>query len=62
MSKRRLPNVRLTITVGVSKFGQILVQILARTYPSMRRPVLAQDMDEAIKMAQEALEQVSIID
>lgn len=56
MSKRRIPNVRLTITVGVSQFGQMLVSIMQKAYPGIRRGVLAQDMDHAIRLAREALE------
>jgi hypothetical protein len=62
MSKRRLPNVRLTITVGVSQFGQMLVSIMAKAYPSIRRGVLAQDMADAIRLAREALEEAKQAD
>jgi hypothetical protein len=57
MSKRRIPNVRMTITVGVSRFGQALIGIMAKAYPSARKTVLASTLDEAIRMAQEALKQ-----
>jgi hypothetical protein len=62
MSKRRLPNVRLTITVGVSHFGQMLVQIMAKAYPSIRRGVLAQDMNHALELAHEALAQAEEVE
>jgi hypothetical protein len=57
MSKRRIPNVRMTITVGVSRFGQTLLSIMSKAYPSARKTVLASTLDEAIRMAQEALKQ-----
>jgi len=62
LSKRRIPNVRLTISVGVSKFGQMLVHIMQKAYPSIRRGVLAQDMDDAIRMAREALAEVKQVE
>lgn len=63
MSKRRLPNVRRRVSVGVSRFGQMLVQVMAKAYPAIRqRGVLAQDMDEAMTLAREALEQAKIVD
>jgi hypothetical protein len=56
MSKRKLPNVRLRIIVGVSRFGQALVNIMLRTYPSDRKTIIATNMDEAIKLAKQELE------
>src|SRR5688500_9729401 len=35
MSKLRLPNVRLTVSIGVSKFGQMLVHVMAKAYPTI---------------------------
>ena len=62
MSKQRIPNVRLTITVGVSQFGQMLVKVMQKAYPSIRRGMLAQDMDDAVRMAREALETVKQVE
>jgi hypothetical protein len=62
MSKLRLPNVRLTVSIGVSQFGQMLVHIMQKAYPSIRRGVMAQDMDDAIRMAREALETVKQVE
>jgi hypothetical protein len=56
MSKRKLPNVHLRIVVGVSRFGQTLINIMLRTYPSDRKTMIAATMDEAIKLAQQELE------
>lgn len=58
MSKRRLSNVRMTITVGVSRFGQALIKIMQRTYPSDRKTAVAGSMDEALKMAHHELERI----
>lgn len=62
LSKRRIPTVRMTITVGVSKFGQMLVQVMAKAYPTIRRGVLAEDMDDAIRMAREALSEMKDVE
>jgi hypothetical protein len=56
LSKRRLPNVRSTIIVGISQFGRTLITIMARTYPSARRSILARSMDEAIEIARRELQ------
>ena len=62
ISKRHMPNVRVTIYVGVSKFGQMLVHIIQKAYPSLRRGMLAQDMDDAVRIAREALGQVKEVE
>jgi hypothetical protein len=57
MSKRKLPNVRMRIVVGISRFGQALINIMLRTYPSERKTIIAANMDEAIALAKHELEQ-----
>lgn len=60
MSKRRLPNVQMSVLVGISSFGRTLITIMSRTYPGSRKSVLARSMDEAIELAQKALSQADI--
>lgn len=58
LSKKRLPNVRMTIMVGISSFGRTLITIMSRTYPTARKSHIARSMDEAIEMAKQALSSV----